>query len=251
MATKEEDILDGSSWWLEEGSPPPGYGKRDDLIFEVEDTTSSRRGGRSVVTREVYILFSDYSQRIITVQYDLDSPSRPTFSQRDKPPPSLPSKVELEKWHQTTGSQIVSSAEIRLGSTIGDGTAISLISDILGEVDGCLPSVGMHVHGALVYSNMGNSSTTQSDEIRSGDIVTFHNAIFQAHGGLRGKTVTEVGKPDHVAIVQEWNGSKKKLKVFEQRPEQRRVSHNSYKIGDLKSGEVQVFRPMPRTWVDW
>ena len=74
---------------------------------------------------------------------------------------------------------------------------------------------------------------------------------FRAHGGLRGKVITEVGKPDHVAVIHEWNGSKKKLKVLEQRQETRRVAHNSYKIGDLKSGEVHIFRPMPRSWVNW
>jgi hypothetical protein len=129
--------------------------------------------------------------------------------------------------------------------------SLALVSDILSKLDNCLPSVGARAHGATIYNNFGNSSTRQFDEIRPGDIVVFRSAVFQAHSGLRGKVTTEVGKPDHVAVVQEWNGIKKKLKVLEQRRESRKVSQNSYKIGDLRSGELHVFRPMPRSWVDW
>jgi hypothetical protein len=138
-----------------------------------------------------------------------------------------------------------------MGSPVGDGTPLAFIAEIFSQLDNCLPSAGVRSHGAVVYSNLGNSSTKQFDEIRPGDIVAFRNAVFQAHGGLRGKVTTEVGKPDHAAVVQEWNGSKKKLKVLEQGRESKKVYHTSYKIGDLKSGEVHVFRPMSRSWVDW
>jgi len=199
----------------------------------------------------VYILFSDYSQTIVTAQYDHDDPSRATLSQRHLPPPPQPSKMELEARHDQVGHQVVALAQARLGSSVGDGSSLAFVLEIFSKLENCLPSAGARSHGALIYSNFGNSSTKQFDEIRPGDIVTFRNAIFQGHGGLRGKIVTEVGKPDHVAVIQEWNGSKKKLKVLEQRQENRRVSHSSYKIGELKSGEVHVFRPMPRSWVDW
>jgi myosin tail region-interacting protein MTI1 len=251
MAMRDENFQEGSNWWLEPNSPPPIYDKRDDLVVEVEDSRAARRGGRSTMTREVYVLFTDYSQKMITVQYDLDDSLHPTFSQRNKPPPPDPSKTELENWHRQLGPQILSSAESRLGENIGDGTSYAFVKDIVGGISSYLPSPDAHSHGFVVYSNIGNSSTKQCDEIRPGDIVVFRNVIFQTHGGLRGKSRVEVGKPEHVAVVQEWNGSKKKLKVFEQRPEQRRVSHNSYKISELKTGEVHVFRPIPRSWIDW
>ena len=163
----------------------------------------------------------------------------------------MPSKMELEIRHEQIGTQIAALAESKIGTCVGSGMPFAFIEDVLHTVGDCLPSPGRRSHGVFIYSNLGNSSIKQSDEIRPGDIVSFRHAIFQAHGGLRGKVITEVGKPDHVAIVQEWNGIKKKLKVVEQRGEQRRVSQNSYKLSDLKSGEVHVFRPMPRSWVDW
>ena len=248
---KEENIQDGRQWWLDPVSPPFAFRNRKDLTYEVEDSASTRRGGHTSVTREVYVIFSDYSQTIITAQYDRDEPSRATISQRHLPPPTPPSKADLESRHEQIGHQVVALAQARLGASVGDGSSLAFIQEIFSKLENCLPSAGARSHGALIYSNFGNSSTQQFDEIRPGDVVAFRNATFQAHGGLRGKVITEVGKPDHVAVIHEWNGSKKKLKVLEQRQETRRVAHNSYKIGDLKSGEVHIFRPMPRSWVDW
>jgi myosin tail region-interacting protein MTI1 len=251
LAMKEENILEGQQWWLEPATPPSAFKNRPDMVFEVEDSTSTKRGGRTTITREVYVLYGDYSQTIITAQYDRDDPSQAAVNQRHLPPPSSPSKSDLELRHEQIGFQIIAISQAKLGICVGDGTSLALINEVYSKLDGCLPSAGVRSHGALVYSNIGNSSTTQFDEIRPGDVVAFRSAVFQVHGGLRGKTTTEVGKPDHVAVVQEWNGIKKKLKVLEQRREHKKVAHNSYKIGDLKSGEVHVFRPMPRSWVDW
>jgi myosin tail region-interacting protein MTI1 len=251
VSMKEENIQDSRQWWLDPVSPPFAFRNRKDLTYEVEDSISTRRGGHTSVTREVYILFSDYSQTVITAQYDRDEPSRATMSQRHLPPPTPPSKADLESRHEQIGHQVVALAQARLGASVGDGSSLAFIQEIFSKLENCLPSAGARSHGALVYSNFGNSSTRQFDEIRPGDVVAFRNATFQAHGGLRGKVITEVGKPDHVAVIHEWNGSKKKLKVLEQRQETRRVAQNSYKIGDLKSGEVHIFRPMPRSWVDW
>jgi hypothetical protein len=248
---KEENILEGHQWWLEPAAPPLAFKNRPDLVFEVEDSTSTKRGGRTTITREVYVLYGDYSQTIITAQYDRDDPSQAALTQRHLPPPPPPSKNDLELRHDQIGSQIIAISQAKLGSCVGDGSSLALVNEVFSKLEGCLPSAGVRSHGALVYSNLGNSSTTQFDEIRPGDIVAFRSAVFQISGGLRGKSTTEVGKPDHVAVIQEWNGIKKKLKVLEQRREHKKVAHNSYKIGDLKSGEVHVFRPMPRSWVDW
>ena len=81
ISMKEENIHDGR-WWLDATSPPLPFRNRGDLIFEVEVSTSTRRGGHTSITREANIFFSDYSQTIVTAQYDRDEPSRATLSQR-------------------------------------------------------------------------------------------------------------------------------------------------------------------------
>jgi uncharacterized protein YijF (DUF1287 family) len=109
----------------------------------------------------------------------------------------------------------------------------------------------------MVYANLGNASTQQYDEIRPGDIVTFRNARFAGHkGSLHAKYSMDVGKPEHVAVVAEWDGTKKKIRALEQgrdleKGKKPKVREESFKVGDLKSGEVMVWRVMPRTWVGW
>ena len=63
----------------------------------------------------------------------------------------------------------------------------------------------------------------------------------------------EVGKPDHVGVVFDWDGTKKKVRAWEQGRESqsRKVKLESFKVGDLRSGEVRVWRVMGRGWVGW
>lgn len=68
---------------------------------------------------------------------------------------------------------------------------------------------------------------------------------------MHAKYSAEVGKPDHVGVVVEWDGSKKKVRVWEQGREGRKVKVEGFRMGDLRSGEVRVWRVMGRGWVGW
>jgi uncharacterized protein YijF (DUF1287 family) len=143
------------------------------------------------------------------------------------------------------------------GSAVGDGTASAFVHELLRPQSSALLPIGSRSYGALVYANLGNASTQQFDEIRPGDIVTFRNAKFAGHkGGLHAKYSMDVGRPEHVAVVIDWDGTKKKIRAWEQgRQEEKgkkaKVREESFKVGDLKSGEVMVWRVMPRAWVGW
>jgi hypothetical protein len=105
-----------------------------------------------------------------------------------------------------------------------------------------------------VYGNLANASTTQNDEIRPGDIITFRNAKFQGkHGAMHAKYSMEVGGGGigHVGIVAEWDGTKKKVRAWEQGREKKKVGLESFKLDDLRSGEVKIWRVMERSWVGW
>src|SRR5262249_51163854 len=122
-------------------------------------------------------------------------------------------------------------------------------------IPNALAPAGTRSFGALAYSNLGNATIQQFDEIRPGDIITFRNAKFQGHkGGLHAKYSIEVGgktSGDHVAVVLGGDGTKKKVKVLEQGRENKKVKSESFKLGDLKSGEVKVWRVVGRGWVGW
>ena len=136
---------------------------------------------------------------------------------------------------------------------VGDGTPSGLIVELLKPLKDALLPIGTRAYGALVYSNQGNSIVNQHDEIRPGDIVTFRNAKFQGkHGPMHAKYTAELGKGEgHVAIVAEWDGAKKKVRAWEQGRESKKVRMESFKLEDLRSGEVKIWRVMGRAWVGW
>lgn len=255
------DLAHSSFWWTQAKLPPPGLANRPDIVYEIEENTSSKRGGRTTVSKDVYVLYSDYSQSTINATFDKADPSQVTLEQEHKRPPPQPRQDQLEGASQQFGTAIASGAASLggQGATVGDGSPIALVHELLKNIPNVLQPIGARAYGALVYANLANASTQQYDEIRPGDIVSFRNAKFAGHKGTLNKSYhLDVGKPDHVAVVIDWDGTKKKLHAWEQRSEDDRkdkkrakVRDENYRMGDLKSGEVRVWRVMGREYVGW
>ena len=239
--------------------PPPSLQNRNDVRYEIESSTSTKRGGKTTVSKDVYVLYMDYSQSTINAMFDPQEPSHAVLEQRhERPPPPL-RQDQLEDAAKHFSSRIAESAAAKINATVGDGSAHSFIYELIQSLSDALLPVGTRAYGALVYSNLANASTQQFDEIRAGDIVTFRNAKFSGHkGGLHSKYSMDVGKPDHVGVVIDWDGTKKKIRAWEQGREadgkgskKAKVQQESFKVGDLRSGEVRVWRVMGRKWVGW
>lgn len=249
---QDVDLGFASKWWAQPSTPPPVFQKRGDVIYEIEESTSSKRGGRTTVSKDVYVLFPDYSQTIVTVRFDAKDPADVNLEQRHEPPPRAPRQEQLENAHRRFGNAIVNAVASKQNQTFGDGNPHAMIMEALRAAPSALLPVGTRAYGALVYANMANSSVTQYDEIRPGDIITFRNAKFQGkHGAMHAKYNLDVGRPEHVGVVAEWDGTKKKVRAWEQGRESKRVKMESFKVGDLRSGEVKVWRVMGRDWVGW
>ncbi|KAF6224932.1 hypothetical protein HO133_010126 [Letharia lupina] len=248
----DADLGHNSQWWARPDNPPPIFQNRRDLIFEIEETSTTRRGGKQAVTKMVYILFMDYSQTVITAQFEAKDPVNAILEQRHEPPPQSLRQDQLENAHMRLGSRIAEAANAKKETTVGDGSPHALVLDLLSALPEALLPVGVRAYGANVYANLANASVRQLDEIRPGDIVTFRNAKFQGHRGpMHSKYSVEVGKPDHVGVVIDWDGTKKKVRAWEQGRESKKVKPESFKFGDLRSGEVKVWRVMARNWVGW
>jgi hypothetical protein len=249
MAT-DIDLHSDPDWFLRpNGVPTAIEQRRNDIMYELEENTSSKRGGRTITSRDVYIVYPDYSQTTLNVHYDGSDPyGTVQFEQSHKPPPQW-RQDQLEEAHYNYGRQVLDAAYKAQNLQIPDG---QFVAHVLKQVHGALPSVGRRAHGAVIYKNLANSSVNQLDEIRPGDIVMFRSAKFQGHkGGLHQKYSFDVGTEDvHLAVVSEWDGTKKKIRVIEQ-PEAGSKKHDSYKLTDLKSGEVRVFRVVGRDYVGW
>lgn len=244
--------LEKGNWWTYNNMPPPAYQNRPDVLYEMEESSSSKRGGRAFVTKDVYVLFHDYSQTVITARFDAADLTNVTLEQRHEAPPIRPRQDQLEQAHRRFGAALCSAAMTKQNMTVGNGNADALVLDLLRTIPGVLMPVGTRAYGALVYANFANATSVQHDEIRTGDVVTFRNAKFQGkHGTMHSKYAMDVGKPEHVGIVVDWDGTKRKVRALEQGRESRKVKMESFRLGDLRSGEVKIWRVMGRAWVGW
>ena len=241
-----------SGWWKQANQVPPVLQGRKDICFESDESTTTNGGAKTVITREIFVLFQDYSQSILTARYDPYDPSDVELEQRHEGPPRLLRQDQMESFYERFGRHIGETAASKKDSIVGDGTPYGFVQELLKPFPDALGPVGTRSYGALVYSNMANASTQLHDVIRTGDILSIRNARFQGkHGPMHAKYSVEVGKPDHVAIVAEWDGTKKKVRAWEQGRESKKVKQESFKLDDLRSGEVKIWRVMPRSWVGW
>ncbi|KAI5868597.1 hypothetical protein GGS23DRAFT_38771 [Durotheca rogersii] len=247
FVANEIDLAAHTQWWLAPNGLPPVFQGRRDIYTETGESASE-----TLITKVFFILFQDYSQTVITARFDSQNPADAELEQRHEGPPRALRQDELEEAYERFGRAMASAAADKNHIVVGDGTPQALIFELLKPLKDALPPVGTRAYGALVYANMANASTQLNDEIRPGDVISIRNAKFQGkHGPMHAKYSMEVGKPDHVAIVAEWDGTKKKVRAWEQGRESKKVKQESFKLDDLRSGEVKVWRVMPRSWLGW
>ncbi|KAF2125193.1 hypothetical protein P153DRAFT_122375 [Dothidotthia symphoricarpi CBS 119687] len=241
------DLGASSQWWSQPRVLPPSIQNRKDVLVDMDGSQSE-----GIVEKIVSVLYMDYSQTIISARFHETNPSDVQLEQRHEPPPSQQRPDQLENAYEQFGRKIAKDVESKQNTVFGNGTPHGLIDELLKPYQDALSPVSTRSFGALVYANLANAATQSYDEIRPGDIISFRNAKFQGKAGpMHGKYAVDVGKPDHVGVVIEWDGSKKKVRVWEQGREHKKVKPESFKIGDLRSGEVRVWRVMSRSWVGW
>ncbi|UKZ72049.1 uncharacterized protein TrAtP1_012986 [Trichoderma atroviride] len=246
------DLAVQSGWWKQSNQVPPVLQGRKDIYFECDESTTTNQGEQTMITRETFILFQDYSQTILTARYDPYDPSTVELDQRHEGPPKTMRQDQMEEAYDTFGRKISAAALAKKDQVVGDGSAPGFVLEMIRPLEDALLPISTRSYGALVYANMANASTQQHDAIRPGDIITIRNAKFQGkHGPMHAKYSAEVGKPDHVGIVAEWDGTKKKVRAWEQGRDGKKVKQESYKLDDLRSGEVKIWRVVSRSWVGW
>jgi hypothetical protein len=154
---------------------------------------------------------------------------------------------------QKYGARISEAAATKKDHVVGNGSPNALVLDLLNPFTDALKPVGNRAYGALVYANLANASVQQFDEIRPGDIITLRNAKLQGkHGAMHKSYAMDVGMGStHVAVVVDWDGTKKKVRAWEQGREKQKCRMESFRLGDLRSGEVRVWRVVGREWVGW
>ncbi|KAJ4476642.1 hypothetical protein J3R30DRAFT_3291861 [Lentinula aciculospora] len=126
---------------------------------------------------------------------------------------------------------------------IGDGTYQGFIDATLKEVPNAAPLSGQE-YGYLVYMQSGALVQKRASEILPGDIVWMHEAKFKGHKGLQTYSQAVGSGEPLVGVVGEFEAKKFKIRVFQanQHVGQQTVETVSYRLEDMKSGMIKIFR---------
>ncbi|EPX73790.1 WIP protein [Schizosaccharomyces octosporus yFS286] len=243
------DTCAEQKWWLDSNTVPKSVvDLGDSVLYMIREGTT----GPNKHFKSIHILFHDYSQTVLTSTFNPATHYVTQLSQLQLAPPAQPSKERLAQEFECYGNSILRKAKASQGLTVGDGSAFSFVSSVLDNLTQNIEPINKRTFGAIVYANESNVTIQQNGEIKPGDIVTFENVKLSGQKGtLRHKYAFEVGRPIHIGIVAEWEVSKMKIRSLEQGRESKKVSLVSYKLGDLKSGKITVWRTMRRSWLGW
>ncbi|KAF8074003.1 hypothetical protein FPV67DRAFT_778972 [Lyophyllum atratum] len=127
---------------------------------------------------------------------------------------------------------------------VGDGTYDGFVHAVLSEVpNAALPSSPAS-YGYVVYAQSGNSVQKRVCEIMPGDVLVLQDAKLKGHKGLQTYNQSVGVGEQLVGIVSEFEPKKTKVRVFQanQHVGQQTVEAVSYRLEDLKSGTVKVYR---------
>lgn len=255
LKTELDHLEESSSWWLKNEIPESLQSKLgSDLVFEVDTNKINKRGAKLVTYKDYYILFHDLSQIVIELLFNSDDPKYSVKVNDVSVVNSSNSRRDiLHKYNALYGNDIVTVALKLLGSKVPTGLVLNVFVKLTQAFPELLTPIGEKSYGATIYKNF-NHNAVKFDDIRPGDILCMKNAKFVSHKGLAGisnKSVT-VGEGNEVysAVIEEFDPKKEKFHVLET-DRSGQVKKESYKIGELKSGRIKVFRFVDRAFVGW
>ncbi|GME72216.1 unnamed protein product [[Candida] boidinii] len=232
-------------WWVSRKLPADP--KFKDVLYEISSFPKEKRCSRSVLYLDYYILNKDYSQIIWEISCDANHPENIlSYSETLLPTPSA-SQEYLKKASSTYGPKILELARAAQKTSLKQ-EFISWIFDQLPPK--VLRNVGKS-YGTVIYRNIDNKDFRNYDKIRPGDIFSAIHAKFESRSALHKKSF-ELGssRQPHMAVISEFDKIKNKFRVVEQ-DSRGVVQESSYKLSDMKSGRIEVFRVVGRNYVGW
>ncbi|KAL7665360.1 hypothetical protein ABC855_g2615 [[Candida] zeylanoides] len=246
------NIDSSTSWWLKDDLPEslaPKIGS--ELVYEVDSNTLAKRGGRAIVYKDYYILFADLSQLVFELEYEREDPRMTVkfvnFFAKAAP---IVRKDLLDRYSREIGHKLVAVALTLVGHKASGGLVFDVFSKLATEA--VLAPIGSKSFGVTVYRNTNNTNIGRIDDVKPGDILCIKHARFDNHKAFLGSTSVSVGDDGvFAAVVYEYDPKKDKFKVLQSDESSGVVHKESYKMGDMRSGQVRVFRVVGRSYVGW
>jgi hypothetical protein len=156
----------------------------------------------------------------------------------------------------TINDQIVKFCKDHLGEKVGDGECTFLAQAALKHAGAkpCttfkdFPNKGDYVWGELVYAlerkdHSQKETKVPERSIQAGDVIQFRDATFKGKH-LRGLQNYEATYPHHTAVVVAVKKDTDVITVLEQNVYGiKKVMENPYRLSDLKTGWVRIYRPV-------
>jgi len=128
-------------------------------------------------------------------------------------------------------------------SLVGDGSYYGFVNAVFTQVPNARPPSSSG-YGYLIYAQTGPTVSRRVSEIMPGDVVELYDAMLKGHKGLQSYHQNVGAGEPLVGIVNEFEPKKSKVKMFHanQHVGQQTVESVSYRLEDLKSGVVKIFR---------
>ncbi|CCL98530.1 uncharacterized protein FIBRA_00529 [Fibroporia radiculosa] len=130
-------------------------------------------------------------------------------------------------------------------SLVGDGSYLGFVTATLNQVPNAVQPVAPYdSFGHLIYAQSGSAVQRRVSDLMPGDVIILHDAKFKGHKGLQSyHQHVGIGDPLY-AIIGDYEVKKSKVRVFQanQHVGQQTVESMSYRLEDLKSGTIKIFR---------
>lgn len=224
-------------WWTTESLPPQLT--KTETYFEVESTDIHKRGGQLIKYLIYYVLDAHLTCITMELAYNTNEPERLLFFHETKEKSKADRKKLIEEY--TKYGPLAYNTAVKSLNKSYNGEYINFIfSNLPKDV---LQPIASKTFGAVVYRN-NNGEAKSFDDIRPGDILVLVDAVFEGH---RAKEVG-FGKP-HVSLVTSYDSEKSRFKVIEQ--VDGLIQQGRYKLKNMKSGKLRVFRIVGRDYVNW
>ena len=158
----------------------------------------------------------------------------------------------------TMNDRVVAFCKDNLGQKVGDGECSDLADAALNQAGAKprtsfkeSPKKGDYVWGKLVVElemKDGSQKETKVPKMRiqPGDVIQFGDARFEGKN-LRGFENYFTTFPHHTAVVLDVKKGENALTALEQNVNEKKfVVENQYRLTDLKTGWVRVYRPVSK-----
>ncbi len=198
-----------------------------------------------------------HPSKVIDLSFEDDDAdeSQTSLTQRHSAPPARPRREQLAQWSISAGSALAAQANAlntKGAKPVGDGSSRALVYGLLHNAPATLPPVGRSYGFPILAQSGATLAHAPADDVRPGDYVVCYGAELSGRKGLTGYSMS-VGAPHEptVGIAIEYEEkNKRKIRCVVQRKGPEEIS---IRLDDLKSGVVQVGRPIPRSgWIeDW